>query len=316
MNSSNTQLALFEQRLPKKPYHTDDFANGLAITRAKSAIKSRYIQANGPTHKYWLVFDVDSSDATMGWYDVGAPAPNIIATNRENGHAHLIYGLEVSIRTAPNGRSAPLRYAAAVENALREKLGADIGYSGLICKNPLSPHWLVSTWELNLYDLDWLADYLDLSCYSGKRRLPDYGLGRNCNLFDYLSRWAYKAIRQGWPDYEQWFEACLTRAQGYNSRTFKEPLSLSEVKATSKSVAQWTHKNFTPEGFSKWQAMQGSKGGKVSKRNTKSGRAKEELLPEVLVLKSKGLSNRAIANKLDISASTVCLYLRSNKVIE
>ncbi|MFG7662142.1 replication initiation protein, partial [Klebsiella pneumoniae] len=41
------------------------------------------------------------------------------------------------IRTAPDGNAAPLRYAAAIEAALREKLGADMGYSGLICKNPL-----------------------------------------------------------------------------------------------------------------------------------------------------------------------------------
>ena len=227
--------------------------------------KSRYIQANGPTHKYWLVFDVDKPNASLDWYDSGAPAPNIVATNCENGHAHLIYGLEVSIRTAPDGRSAPLRYAAAVENALREKLGADIGYAGLICKNPLNPHWQVSTWEPCLYDLDWLADYVDLSAYSGRKRLPDYGLGRNCNLFDYLSTWAYKAIRQGWPEYERWLEACLTRAEGYNKKTFKEPLPQSEIKATAKSVARWTHKNFSAAGFSEWQAKQGAKGGKVSK---------------------------------------------------
>ena len=77
------QLTLFEQRLPKKPYHTDEFATGLAIARAQNALKSRYIQANGPTHKYWLIFDVDSPDAALGWYDLGAPAPNIVATNRE-----------------------------------------------------------------------------------------------------------------------------------------------------------------------------------------------------------------------------------------
>ncbi len=170
--------------------------------------KSRYIQANGPTHKYWLVFDVDKPNASLDWYDSGAPAPNIVATNRDNGHAHLIYGLEVSIRTAPDGRSAPLRYAAVVENALREKLGADIGYAGLICKNPLNPHWQVSTWEPCLYE-------------------------------------AYKAIRLGWPEYERWLEACLTRAEGYNKKTFKEPLPQSEIKATAKSVARWTHKNFS-----------------------------------------------------------------------
>ena len=314
MNNSAQQLSLFELRLPKKPYHTDEFANGLAIARAQNAIKSRYIQANGPTHKYWLVFDVDKPNASLDWYDSGAPAPNIIATNRENGHAHLIYGLEVSIRTAPDGRSAPLRYAAAVESALREKLGADIGYAGLICKNPLNPHWQVSTWEPCLYNLDWLADYVDLSAYSGRRRLPDYGLGRNCNLFDYLSTWAYIAIRQGWPEYERWLEACLTRAEGYNKKTFKEPLPQSEIKATAKSVARWTHKNFSAAGFSEWQAKQGAKGGKVSKgggRPSNSKLDKKELSKAIIKLKAQSYSNRDIAQDLGVSASTVSLYLKS-----
>ena len=320
MSNNAVQLALFEQRLPKKPYHTDEFATGLAIARAQNALKSRYIQANGPTHKYWLIFDVDSPDAALGWYDVGAPAPNIVATNRENGHAHLIYGLEVSIRTAPDGRSAPLRYAAAIENALREKLGADISYAGLICKNPLHPHWQVSTWEQNLYDLDWLADYLDLSAYGGRQRLPDYGLGRNCNLFDYLSKWAYKAIRQGWPSYEQWFEACFTRAQGYNVRSFKEPLPLSEVKATAKSVARWTHKNFSATGFSKWQAKQGAKGGKIGGKLSKGGgrpvgtmKINWELWEAIHGLKSQGYSHASIAEDLKISASTVSKYGKIEK---
>jgi hypothetical protein len=117
-----------------------------------------------------------------------------------------------------------------------------------------------------LYDLGWLADYVDLSAYSNQRRMPDYGLGRNCNLFDYLRNWAYKAIRQGWPNYEQWYEACLTRAEGYNVKNFKTPLPSGETKATAKSVANFTHKEFSSAGFSAWQARQGGKvGGKISK---------------------------------------------------
>lgn len=299
------QLVLFQARLPVKPYHSDDLTNGLSIVKAQHALKSRYIQPNGPTHKYWLVFDVDTSTATMDWYDLGAPAPNIIATNIENGHAHLIYGLEVSIRTAPDGKSKPLRYAAAVENALRDKLGADIGYAGLICKNPLHAHWRVSTWENNLYTLDWLADCLDLSAYNNQKRLPDYGLGRNCNLFEYLSKWSYKAIRQGWPDYEQWLEACFTRAVGYNKQQFKQPLPENEVKHTAKSVAKWTHKNFSPSAFSAWQANQGAKGGKISKGG---GRPSLDLAQQVQELKLHKHSNRAIAKILNISASTVSKY--------
>ncbi|MGL5666833.1 MAG: replication initiation protein [Shewanella sp.] len=58
-----------------------------------------------------------------------------------------------------------MRYAAAIEAALREKLGADRGYTGLICKKPLHPSWRVTTFQHYLYDLNWLADYLDLSSY-------------------------------------------------------------------------------------------------------------------------------------------------------
>ena len=260
-----TQLDLFVSHLPEKPYYTDSFSLGLQIAKAQRAIKSRYIQANGPTHKYWIVLDLDYPNATMFWDEVNAPAPNIIATNRDNGHCHYFYSLEMPIRTAPDGKVAPLRYAAAIEKALLEKLKADYGYSGLICKNPHHPHWLVSTWEEHSYTLDWLADYLDLSASNGHRNMPDYGLGRNCNLFEYTRKWAYKAIRQGWPEYERWLEACITRAIGYNAKSFKDPLQENEVIHTAKSIAKWTYKHFSAAGFSQWQARQGAKGGKVSK---------------------------------------------------
>jgi Replicase family/Primase C terminal 1 (PriCT-1) len=288
------QLDLFSQRLPRKPYHSNDLNYGLSIASAKRAITSKYIQPNGPTHKYWLVFDLDRPDAALHWDHIGAPAPNITVKNPANGHAHLIYGLEVPIRTAPDGRTAPLRYAAAIEGALRELLGADVGYSGLICKNPLSEHWQVAIWEQNLYSLDWLADYVDLSACNGSNRLLNYGLGRNCNLFEYLAKWAYKAIRQGWPEYEQWFEACLTRAEGYNRR-FPEPLPFNEIKATARSVANYTHRNFSPAGFSVWQAIQGAKGGKISKGG---GRPVDEFSENQLEpWKSMGVSRRTYYNK-------------------
>lgn len=258
-------LEIFEEKIPQKPYFTDDLNFGLNIRKKAEALKSRYVQANGPTHLYWLIFDLDRSGAALHWDHVDAPAPNITATNPDNGHAHLIYGLEVPVRTAPDGKSSPLRYAASIESALREKLGADPGYSGLICKNPLHPHWFVKVWEPHLYDLNWLHDYLDLSQFSDSRkRLPEYGLGRNCTLFERTRLWAYKAIRQGWPDYGQWLNAVEQRASGYNV-AFEQPLQAAEVRHTAKSIAKWVYREFSPEGFSQWQAVQGRKGGKKSK---------------------------------------------------
>ena len=257
-------LDLFNEKLPARPYHADDLSNGLKINKREKAALARHIQPNGPTHKIWLVYDVDRRDAGLHWEQVGAPPPNLIARNPANGHAHLLYGLLTPIRTEIDAKTAPLRYAGAIDNAMRSLLDADPGYSGLICKNPLNPHWLINQWESNLYTLDELADYLDLSPYKNKRKpLPDYGLGRNCTLFEKLRAWAYKAIRQGWPSYDQWLAACLDRATGYNTQ-FSTPLDLAEVKHTAKSVAKWTHQRFKADEFSAIQSARGQQGGRPS----------------------------------------------------
>lgn len=242
-----TQLQLFSSTLPKKPYYTDDLISGLSIAKAEIAKKARYIQHNGPTHLYWMAFDIDRPGASIDWDDRGAPAPNLTVKNQSNGHAHALYALSTAVRTAPDGRVGPLRYAAAVENALCELLGADRGYAGLIVKNPLHQSWQVQEWSDTAYELGELADYLDLNTKKPKI-VTDYGLGRNCTLFEELRRWAYRAQRQGWPDYKQWLDACLTRAQMINLQ-FTNPLPLSEIRATATSVAKWTSKRMSESDF-------------------------------------------------------------------
>lgn len=248
-----TQLQLFTSTLPKKPYYTDDLISGLSIAKAEIAKKAKYIQHNGPTHLYWMAFDIDRAGAAIDWSDRGAPAPNLTVMNQSNAHAHALYALETPVRTAPDGKIAPLRYAAAVENALCELLGADRGYAGLIVKNPLHKHWQVAEWHHLPYELGELADYLDLKTPKKRKVIEDYGLGRNCTLFEELRKWAYRAKRQGWPDYRQWLDACLTRAQMINLQ-FTNPLALSEVRATATSVAKWTSKRITEGDFEHYVA--------------------------------------------------------------
>lgn len=237
------------------------------------AILAKYIQFNQPHAQFWLCFDVDRPGAAIDWSDRNAPAPTLTIMNKANGHAHLLYALKTAVRTAPDGKIKPLKYAAAVESALREKLGADVGYSGLICKNPNHDNWQLAVWQPELYTLDWLADSLDLNSANDKTILPDYGLGRNCTLFDKTRKWAYRAIRQGWPEYEQWLQACYERASAYNLQ-FVSPLDNNEVMAISKSVAKWTFDKFSIVGFdlyvknthtSNIQSARGKKGGLVSK---------------------------------------------------
>jgi len=127
-------------------------------------------------------------------------------------------------------------------------LGADTGYSGLICKNPNHSHWKIAVWQPELYTLDWLADSLDLNAANDKEIVADYGLGRNCTLFDKTRKWAYRAIRQGWPEYEQWLQACYERASAYNLQ-FAAPLDENELLGISKSIAKWTMHNFSKDRF-------------------------------------------------------------------
>jgi len=74
LDANRAQLDLFREYLPRKPYHTDEFSTGLHIADIARAMGARYIQPNGPTHRHWIVFDVDTPEATMIWDVVGAPA--------------------------------------------------------------------------------------------------------------------------------------------------------------------------------------------------------------------------------------------------
>jgi len=286
---TNPALDLFNDRLPHKPYFSDDLHFGVRIAGKERAILAKYIQFNQPHAMFWLGFDVDRIGAAIDWSDRNAPAPTLTITNPENGHAHLLYALKTSIRTAPDGKMKPLKYAAAVENALRKKLDADAGYSGLICKNPNHDHWKIAVWQPELYTLDWLADSLDLNAANDREIVADYGLGRNCTLFDKTRKWAYRAIRQGWPEYEQWLQACCERAKA-NNLQFISPLDEIEVLGIAKSIAKWTHTEFSAESFLAYvknthspekQAVRGRKGGLKSKGGgrKKDSKSERSLLP-------------------------------------
>lgn len=268
-----SSLREFRERLPKKPYFTDQLGDYLGIHRADVAARARYIQPNGPTHQHWLVFDIDRPGAALDWEDRHVPPPNFTVQNPINGHAHLFYGLATPVRTAPDGRKGPLQYAAAVQGSLGGSLDADTGYMGFLCKNPLNSYWRTTEWEPRLYELADFEGWLDLSVQQKRKAANEYGLGRNTDLFERLRLWAYRAIRQGWPDADRWQMAVVERARAYNS--FDEPLNDNEVKGIARSVAKYTHRRFTQSGFSAVQAHRGRKGGVKSGEVRRQGSAAE-----------------------------------------
>ncbi len=293
--------SIFRRALSKKLYCTDYLESGLRIRNVDTAIGQRYIQPNHKNSRLWLVYDIDRPTCVDEITDdLLLPAPHFFVQNPKNQHAHAYYGLATPVHLNQNSSQKAIRFAGAVDCAMTGSLQADGQYAGLIAKNPLHEHWRTHTINAELFTLGDLSEYLDLTQYSDKRKnLPDIGIGRNVNLFERLRRWAYKAIRQGWPDHDQWDRACLDRALAYNKTT--NPLPLSEVMAVAKSVAKWTHKNITPDGFSRIQAGRGALNGQ---------RARDAKLQAALDMRSQGHSVRVIADTLGRPKSTVDRWLK------
>lgn len=250
----NTPVDVFCTRMPRHSFATDDLTHGLHLYTAAEALRRAILQFNAKHSVSWLAYDVDRETAAYDYEDLHAPTPNLVIVNPENGHGHLLYGLEAPIHNYLEAKPAPQRFLAAVDVALCEKLEADPGYSRLLCKNPTHPRWIVLTPRLPLYDLQELSDWVDLSKYRDRRRrLPTSGLGRNCTLFESLRLWAYRERRQPWLSETMFYQSVLAYAHELNAG-FTPPLPHSEVRATARSVSRWTWRRMSSEGFQKLQA--------------------------------------------------------------
>lgn len=257
-----------QNQLPNKPYCSDNLKYGMRVRPREFALTQRYIQLNPPHMKVFLTFDLDY-DAGINYLtggvcaveDEGLPQPMWYVVNKKNGHSHLIYVLNNPVFTTNNARPWPLRYLAAIETAMRRKLGGDPMYTGLISKNPWSDFWLVYQTSNMAYDLEFLADRLNLTQKALKQPVEDKsGLGRNCCVFEHVRVWAYREIRKYWVkshacrghDFTKWLNAVLYRCQEENAN-FGVPLDRRELRGIAQSIAKWTWRHTTPEGFSEYQ---------------------------------------------------------------
>lgn len=304
--SAVTQLELFENNLPKKARSCNDFDVDNKVRLLADAIRKRYIQPNDFNSTQWLVFDIDRSvcpDSIRN--DYLAPEPTVFVRNPANGHAHLFYLLKTPVHQNSHSSQKAVQFAAAVEYGLAIKLDADMSYVGMLAKNALHADWEVLHTISQAYELDELAESVDTTVLNTplKQRL-NYGLSRNCSMFDAVSKWAYKAIRQGWPDYNQWHKAVLSRTEMLNKQ-LDTPMEYNEYKHIAKSIAKWTHANFSKQGFAEWQAAQGKKGG-IAK-----GKKNEDKRIQARQMRSNGLTQQAIADALQVNQSTVGRWLKN-----
>ena len=277
-----------------------------------------YIQHNSPCFISSLVFDVDRSDAFFACFDANLPQPNWIAKNRANGHAHVGYMLAAPVCTTHRAKQNIIEYAAKIEQAYSLALGADRGYTGLISKNPCHNAWETHIFDVQPYDLGYLADFVELQELKTDLREVS-GLGRNCMMFDTVRFWSYKAIRAHLSgSFDRWHTEVLEQAKNAND-AFIQPLPYSEVKATAKSVARWVWRNHAVAHakFIERQSIKGkagaaaanavgacSTGGKV--RSQQYG----DIRQEALKMHVTGKSIKEIAEYLNVHRNSVSKWLK------
>lgn len=261
IRANSSALIHFAANLPAKPYCSSDLSR-LTIRPADKAISYPYIQPNDPYNVRWLVFDVDKGEDSFYSWENRVAEPNLIVKNRENANCHYLYLLKTPVWVKGTGSKSAENYLASVRQAMTFKIGADSRYSGLICKNPLNDEWLTVEMSSNLYDLDYLADFLDLSQSSlqkaqneAYRRLEDAVInGRNDYLFTLLRYYAYERITKyrelkaaigESKAFAMWDNAIHKEADRINCE-FPNGLGINEVKSTAKSVSKWVWNNYHP----------------------------------------------------------------------
>ena len=302
-------LAAFAQSLPYRPYVSNDLENyGLRIVSRGQADLFKYIQHNPPATCHWLVFDCDYPGAIAKVAADGLPLPNFVATNPENGHSHLFYGLADPVCVSEAGQRKPVFLLRRIEFQMREQLGADVGYQGFISKNLLNEHWHVQIVRNQLWKLLDFQEFLTLP-----KRLPkradNSGLGRNVTLFNETRRVAYSAVL-GYrlTENKDGFRQYIHGVASAKNLGFPAPLYAAEVRSIVKSVVNWTWTKYTKytdsEAFSKRQAARGKRGG-IAK-----GQANAEKRAEAVLLASQGMSQRSIAAILGVNKGTINRWLK------
>lgn len=253
----------FIKHMAYRPFCTNDFdRDGLYKKIKKEALTHQYIQHNDDAFVSSLVFDIDYEMGAIAWDFAGLPKPNIVTQNINNGHAHLLYALNHPVCKTDAARIKPLKYLAYIEKGMRDKLGADRSYTGLITKNPFNTHWRTIWGHNEPYDLGYLRDFLSDDINVDIKLDNNYGLGRNVNLFNDLRKLSYNNVLyyKKHNIYDDFYKFLLREAFIINLRNNSNNLLIeNELHSIVRSICKWTWRNFSIKKFSKIQSSRAKK---------------------------------------------------------
>lgn len=266
-------LEQFTDKLPNKPYCTNNLEHGLLVRPKAVAVDYIYIQPDHPYYQNYLILDLDyeSSLIEILYSMTGVPLPNLLVENKENGRSHIFFNLKTPVYKTNASKIKPIIYANAVLKRLQSLFNADVGYSGLIAKNPIHEQWRAYTLRDKPYSLNELASKLEIDWKEANKPIKQdeaVGLGRNCYVFHTARFWAYTAVREfRGKTYNQWLQTVIDHCLKLNEG-ITEPMQYGEIKGIAKSIARycWKRDGYAYQEFIDRQRRKGSIGGKKSKR--------------------------------------------------
>ena len=218
-----------------------------------------------------IVLDVDGSNALYRVVEAVEHGeiltPNWTVTRKQGGGTHAVWNLARPVHRGEAARPSPLKALARVSEFYADTLKADAGYNGVLSHNPMSgahgPGFTTNWFHREAYSLPQLGEVIPM----GWRRpvVSRTNVGRNCDLFRALIRWAGKP--------ENIVNDVLAAAHLVN-QAFSPRLPDAEVAATARSVhkyrKQWVTKGryFTPAQSRLWGKERGIKSGAARRKGT------------------------------------------------
>ena len=253
-----------------------------------------------------LILDCDETEDRSGTEAVIAalvdrriPPPNWMVTRVPAGGTHVVYCLSRPVHRGAAARERPLLALARASEFFGQVLEADRAYTAVLTHNPMARAQgrdLRTTWgRREPYELGELARVIPFGWRRPRPSRTD--VGRNCDLFWGLMRWAGSEANLGYD--------VLAAAVAANQQ-FEVPLELPEVQGIARSVeryrARWIAQGrfYEVEERSAWGRARGHRSGEARRRERA---ARDAGLVQAVV--QGGETFAAVALRLGVHEHTV-----------
>ena len=263
---------------PERTVWAGDAKEGMKRMYGEEALGRRFVQANPKAMVAALVVDIDRPGAVLDALGKPREHPDpswVVETPRG---AHVGWWLADPVTRTDVAHEKPLRYLARVQEGLVRSLNADPAYGGFITRNPVWPDLgpgEVIWGTAHSYELHELRTPSMPAQLPRKIETTRSDLGRNCALFEHGRVEAYRMYREmGYPGADALYRATISHLTSLNDQLPESaggPLWATEVRSIARSIATWTARHHTREGFRQRQRVLGKRAGIKSGENRRKG---------------------------------------------